>query len=908
MHELWAARHPPSTPDMDIPSQATRGNEFPLRVRLKRTRRASHTGTISCLYSAKNDEDLVVATDVEFAHALSMEADERVASYEIEPGRVVAYTQEHEYSGSVPDAIKKSRTGEVTFIEVKYLESTTSAHAGLQADIQRAAAEKVGARWCWFTEHDAAEQERLIHDWLAISVVLKATRSELQSVWDSLSSDVMGAVQSGGEITLETIKTLGLDSWSLVFSTVFRLVALGRLHSDLAATPLSPQTRISMEAAHGSQSAVTAKERPSLATPPELLDYRSWPSVDPTSLPNGERKRYLRLKRAIEAKCDGKRTGWIQRKLGVSRSSLSYFMRRCTERQADGRTRGYRALVKGDRQKDYVRKMPIKASEDGRGMAGALNMLLAQHASVQEWLDGQLSGQLGKNKDDAGLNVAALHGTFLKKLRAEGVGPEDYPFCTERLAYDALTAYVRAYIAAVDAAAKNRYGEHAGNALSTMSGRKSVLRPLRCLERVAYDEYKIPDIATLVIQDEDGEERDIPICRAWFCPTVDFKSTAVLGFRIARAVRYGAMELLGAVESTVAPKPIPASDMFQSLPKLPGEGLPGLVIPHVRGKRIACLVLDNDLAHGANVVVGHLRDRTGVTLSFGRVRSWIERYVVEGLFSELQTELTRLASTTGSGTRDPSVTDPVKHAVKQRIREHELVALIAKLVARHNAQARPSLMMRTPNEQMAFDCAPERRWAILPPYDEDFLDDPQIAVEIVEATVRGSRSKGVPPYVQVDGRYSSDLLRQDWTMVGKKLCLHIPEDSRLIRAFQNDGKEYGLLSLRGPFARTAHDRATRKEINRLYRHGELREHGEDPVTHYQEYRARRALIKANVKNPKISREASELASILATSQPPGGIFRLKNGEREEGAPTPVKPRGRSEFFGRRQSGDANGKH
>jgi putative transposase len=848
----------------------------------------------------------VLPSDLAFSHALSMEADEGVASYEIEPERVVAYTAEHGYAGSVPDAIAKSRTGQFTFVEVKYSASTTEERSALQAEVQRKAASAVGANWSWFTELDALAQERLIHDWLQINATLEETKWKLQTVWSSLSRDVMGAVRSGGETTLEGIQSLALDSWSLVFSTIFRLVHLGLLHTDLRSKPLGPQTRVSIS------EVTTEPGRLSMVVPsptpqPELLDYRSWPGVDEASLSPEDRERFLRLKSAIEAKCDGRRTSYIQKKWAVSRSSLSYFTRRCTAIAEDGRLSGYRALVLGFRQKAYSRNKEVRPSADGRGMAGAFDFLLARHEEVADWLHGELSPRAGKTIEEAGLNVLALHGKFLKKLREDGVRPDEYPFCTERLGYDALSAYVREAIAQNGATARKRYGKHSEDALATLSGRKGVLRPLVCLERAAYDEYQIPDIATLVIVDDDGQERDIPLSRVWFCPVVDFKSTAVLSYSVAHSVRYGAMELLEAFESAVAPKPRPKSNLFDGLPTLPGEGLPGLVMPHVRGRRIASLVVDNDLAHGANAVIGHMREKTGVAISFGKVHSWIQRYVVEGLFSELQVELSRLPSTTGAGPLDPKVGDAVKTAVKLRFRMEHLLELLDKLVARRNARPRLSLMMRTPNEQLAFDCAPSRRLAIVPSYDDALLNGPWIAVEIVIATVRGSVAKGAPPYIQIDGTYTSDRLRQDWNMIGQQLRVLMPRDSRKIKAFRLDGTEYDFLWLRGSFARTAHDRATRKEIKRLYRHGELREHGPDPVTHYQQQVAHTALVKSNVKRPKISREANILAATAAISQPAGGPFRLSNKD-DFGNSTSVKPRGRARFFGGSNNGDSNTSH
>ena len=89
---------------------------------------------------------------------------------------------------------------------------------------------------------------------------------------------------------------------------------------------------------------------------PEVLDYRTWPQVDGNMLPEPIKARFIRLKAAIEARCDGVKASVIFTEYQVGRSSIKYYLDRSTAIHHDGRLWGYRALVKNCRQKEYTRK------------------------------------------------------------------------------------------------------------------------------------------------------------------------------------------------------------------------------------------------------------------------------------------------------------------------------------------------------------------------------------------------------------------------------------------------------------------------------------------------------------------------------------------------------------------------
>lgn len=176
------------------------------------------------------------------------------------------------------------------------------------------------------------------------------------------------------------------------------------------------------------------------------------------------------------------------------------------------------------------------------------------------------------------------------------------------------------------------------------------------------------------------------------------------------------------------------------------------------------------------------------------------------------------------------------------------------------------------------------------------MNDPQVAVEIIIVTVRGSRESGRPPHVQLDnGTYTNDLLRQDWPMIGKQMQAHIKGDFRKIRVFRDDGTEYGVLGVTGHWARTFHTRETRKEINRLHQGRIINAHCEDPVTIYMEYLAKQASRNSQSKKPKITRQAGQLANALHEMPTPSYRYRTEDPEDAKEEPT-MESRNRRAFF------------
>lgn len=635
--------------------------------------------------------------------------------------------------------------------------------------------------------------------------------------------------------------------------------------------------------------------------PPELLLCDQWPMVEQTLMKEEELRRFNACKAAMEAVCHGEKPSHVARRFGISRSGLSYLLDRCVVRHPDGRLWGFRALIRGSRQVPYKRTKDAKVApdSDGYGLSGAFRQLLAHHPRVVTLIRSKIDGVGVKNLREGGLNLAAMHAEILELLRKAGVGNSEYPFNTKSAGYFSLVNYINQLMTQGDnGIARNRLGQPSLDGLQAGTGKVGILHALHPLDIACYDEQKLPFIGTLVIE-INGEEIDVPLSRGHLCILVDTETIATLGYAVTVADRFRSLQLLATYEQFFTPWK-PKVLTVTKMKYREGAGLPSGIVPECRGRLVNVISVDNHLTHLAESVVGHLRKRTGAIVRYGRVRQWISRQVVEGVFAELQKHsFTRIPSTTGSGPGDPAVSKPVKKAVDFRIRMETLLELIDVILANHNAEPKRMLMSKTPLQALASGLGERSRLSIIPSVPNTFLADPQIAVEIIASTVRGSREKGRRPYIEIDGgKYTNDILCQSWNLIGKKFTVHIRGDFRKVRVFRDDGSEFGVLMVIGHWARSFHTRETRKEINKMHREKLIDMWADDPVHAYMEHLAHLSLKKA-AKNPyKISKESGKLATVLHEQDSQNLRHNLKlPDDTGEPARRPLKSRGRRKFFG-----------
>lgn len=213
-----------------------------LQIRQALTQRGKGVGNISYAYSAKMHRDVVLASDLELCHFLSLEGRGEVETYDLDTDRIVAHLSSEGYVGSKPDASITLRGGQRCLVEVKYQsDAENDLRAALQFQVQQKEAQRIGADWYVYTEEHASAEERFLHDWLCIVTTLSAS---VDITYTNLEKQIVSAVNEAGEMTLREIHLQRFATWDVAFPCVFQLCQKGLLTDDIRSKPLSWSTLI----------------------------------------------------------------------------------------------------------------------------------------------------------------------------------------------------------------------------------------------------------------------------------------------------------------------------------------------------------------------------------------------------------------------------------------------------------------------------------------------------------------------------------------------------------------------------------------------------------------------------------------------------------------------------------------
>jgi hypothetical protein len=224
--------------------------------------------------------------------------------------------------------------------------------------------------------------------------------------------------------------------------------------------------------------------------------------------------------------------------------------------------------------------------------------------------------------------------------------------------------------------------------------------------------------------------------------------------------------------------------------------------------------VDAGMANLSGPVVEKLKDVVDANTIVLARHNPNDRPFVERFFGVLEeTGFHRLPNTTGSSPKDPRRKNPELAAIKYSIQLEQLEDLIDVLIANSNSTPHGGIGYRTPLEYLESLCAKEGSW----PRQADPSKVERILSFYRTVSVRGGTDTGRRPFVTLFGvKYSSDVLKQAYHLLGKKLSVEINRrDLRTVRAYTPGGAELGILRAAPPWHLTPHTLEMRQVINSL---------------------------------------------------------------------------------------------
>lgn len=551
------------------------------------------------------------------------------------------------------------------------------------------------------------------------------------------------------------------------------------------------------------------------------LPIALWPTVAEEVLSIEDREKFVSYRTAMQLYFANERVADVEAKTGVSRHELARMAQKCLLLASDGRIFGFRALIPYVRIRSNVRHAPFgeKRQHQQGGLAGVMNVLLERFPDLEKeltmWI---LADAKLKKIHEKSLRPKDLHRIFIQYVKSKGVPETEWPFTTQHRGIRTIQKFMASVLDRNFSSAVQKRGGSAAKAhLNVGTGDDAFLLFEDPYDAVEIDAYKIDSHLTAVFKAPAGNEIDILLERLWLIAVVERASSAILAYTVVYRSEICADDILKVIRDAVTSK-WRAKELSAPYRYPLGGGLPNGVIPEAFGACWSVTFFDGALAHLSQAVYERVRTSLGVILNWGAPGHFERRPHVERTFRKIADDLfKRLPSTTGSNPQNGRAEDGEQKAIRHRIRAAGAEEMLDVYVAQHNVTPHEGICWATPMEFIRNFLDREDGSFLLRLLPEQTRTETYMFAKRQERTVRGGRSDGRKPYVQLDRvHYTSPVLAQLGNLIGKQILVEIDEDDyRQVKAYLKNGAELGFLTAQGKWSRTKHSRRTRLAINSL---------------------------------------------------------------------------------------------
>ncbi|MGB9989866.1 hypothetical protein [Pseudoduganella rhizocola] len=520
---------------------------------------------------------------------------------------------------------------------------------------------------------------------------------------------------------------------------------------------------------------------------------------------------------------------------GKDRSEVRRLILRCLILSDDGSIWGYRALIKGVRIKPYTRVQAVNHSpgSGSGGCAGALSQLLARFPDLVEMLCNlyfkeKTRGQMPEARE----SYTSIHDKFLTALRKLGLTDSDWPFNTADRGYKTIYLYLRDLeTEQSQRAVSARHGLNAARRGKVGTGYERLFPALRPYGAVQLDYHKIDAASVLLVENDHGEQFEVPLSRWHFGLMVEEFSSGVIGYCVELELTPSSDGALEAVSSAIVG--IPAWQLAGAGEGQANQILIGQLLPELAGQCFSVLKVDNGWANAAHEVVNNIIGTVGSAVNFGPPYVWARRDLVERLIGEFTRRgLQRLPSTYGAGPQDTRVKEPAAQAAKFRIKLKSLIGIFERCISEHNQASSEGMQWSSPVRVLRGALDNSSSGLFSQPLPEAVKAYPALMMHVEEVVVKGSLEKNIRPYFNLDRHKHTnhDLSKAFW-LIGKTLVVSV--DRRLARlvyaTVKETGQALGQMYPSGPWADSDCSWRDRKLLMRSGKAKRMASYGEDPL-------------------------------------------------------------------------------
>lgn len=544
--------------------------------------------------------------------------------------------------------------------------------------------------------------------------------------------------------------------------------------------------------------------RQRLEQQPSLLVFREWPVIDALSIPAAKRRQFLRNQQIVAQVLANRPLKATARDHQVSPPFVTYLLNRALGGEEAELPALTRALVPGEPLGGGRRRKALSTLADPGGNTCSFRHLLAVVPGLQAYLDKLLRLSVKRTRHGQNLRVDTFHKAFLRYLRQANWPADTYPFTVASQAYESL----------------RRYFHQRTEELSLPREPSRVIAPrstpVTLFEEIQVDEHTVDCHGSVVLVLNDHWE-PLRLSRISLIAAREMATGGVLGAILVLSGAPCRDDVLALFAAFTRPwVPLPLTTPGLAYP--PGAAMPTALGEDFQRPAYGIIRFDNAMVHRALEVRDYVCDQLGATLNLGIPKYPLARVLIESAFKDLNLDVHRFPSTTGSYPTDP-LKEPAHHAKKPpvvslKVLEETILvhmAAINQRVLGNLGAVSPIDVMR---EQMA------NHWVPLRPTCALDNTDPQVGScwLPVHYSIRERRRPWVNfGYLRYDapGVLPPALARQKIRVEYRRT------DVRHLKAYTAQGEYLGILNAPKAWLRFPHSLPTRRLIMKLVKAAHL---------------------------------------------------------------------------------------
>ena len=599
-----------------------------------------------------------------------------------------------------------------------------------------------------------------------------------------------------------------------------------------------------------------------------------WPTALDDLIDSEYKEEFKNRCQAVQMYLEQESLEEIKKITSIQPKSVISFTKNCIKIAEDGNIFGYRALIPYFRKKEYVRtaEQKQKFKEAQGGQAGLFSNLLNKYPEIHKKLI-QLINKSNSAKysvHEKRIRPRDLHNFFLTSLRKIGVNETEWPFNTKHLGLRTIQSYMSQVLNENYSKSVKNLDESDSTAhLAVGSGHEKFLTFEEPYDAVQLDAYSINAFFTAEFATVEGTNVQVQLDRLWLIALIEQVTSAIIAYSIVYRSEVGADDVLGVIRKALNPtEPVRLTIPGLCYPE--NMGFPHEIFPECKGALWNVMLLDGALAHLSNAVRERARKELGFIINWGPVGHFERRPNVERFFKKISDDVfMRYPSTTGSNPGNGRAKNAEEKAVTYRLLSDEAEQLIAVYTAQHNGTPSEGTSYNSPLQVLNYYINEQKEHFLIRHLPEKLGSSSAIIPLRKECTIRGGKSSGRRPYVEIDRvRYTNPVLAQFGALIGQKLIVEIDEDDmRFAKAYLSNGAELGFLKAGSRWGLSKHSRKTRKIINSLVTKKILVVSGfDDPIQTYMNFLSTQSKSKKkNEKKPILPSQATEATRVSKES-------------------------------------------